>query len=377
MAGRPDVPEVETRSPFDQETALLAAKSLEPRSLLPARRRDPRPWPYRRMSPRPARVAAVLTITLLVVAGAVLVSGARLSRQDAGHVGIVRNGGPLDNRAIRQVLLPGQRVTWVGLFSQSPREYPSARIVHFYTITADPRRGDRREVDVAHFPTQDGVQVGLQATVFFHFVGESDLTLLRRFDQTFGNRRFPVAGSDKLLRPWDGEAGFGAVLDSMFRPVLDNNLRAVVGKFACAQLVASCSLIRRTSGPGPTRSSTNRNINEVETRLGQSLHHELTLTLGGDYFRNIHVRIARVTLPPSVQTEVDDVQRQFVAVNGAKASVESARYQAKRNDLLAKAYNESPALARIEQIKAAPKGSTIVLTSGGGKKNQPGINVGG
>jgi hypothetical protein len=221
------------------------------------------------------------------------------------------------------------------------------------------------------------VQVGLEATVFFHFVGERNIELLRRFDQTFGNRRFPVAGTAKMVRPWDGEAGFGALLDSTFRPVLDNDLRAVVGTFGCAQLVASCGLLRQAAGPAPSRSHTNRNIDKIETRLGQSLNHELTLTLGGDYFRDIHVRIARVTLPPAVQAEVDDVQRQFVAVNGARASVQSARYQAKRNDLLAKAYNASPALARIEQIKAAPKGSTIVLTGSGSKGQQPGINVGG
>src|SRR4051794_5368458 len=376
MATSHVAPEDEQVSLSDETMELLAPDLPEPRALGRAPR-DPRPWPYRRMRPRLARAAAMFTIAMLVVAGAVLVSGARLSRQDAGHVGIVRNGGPLDDRGIRQILMPGQRVSWIGLYSQSPREYPAARIVHFYTITGDARRGDRREVGGVHTPSRDGVQVGIEATVFFHFTGEHDIALLRRFDQTFGNRRFPVAGSDKLLRPWDGEAGFGALLDSMFRRILDNNLRGVVGKFQCAQLVASCSLIRRTAGPGPTRSSTNRNINQVETRLGQSLHNELTVTLGGDYFRNIHVRIARVALPASVQTEVDDVQRQFVAVNGAKAGVESARYQAKRNDLLAKAYNESPALARIEQIKAAPKGSTIVLTSGGGKKNQPGINVGG
>jgi regulator of protease activity HflC (stomatin/prohibitin superfamily) len=328
------------------------------------------------MGPRPARVAAVLTIGLLVAASAVLISGARLSRQDAGHVGVVRNGGPLDSRSIRQILMPGQRVSWIGLYSQAPREYPAARVVHFYTVTGDTRRGDRREIDVVHVPTRDGVQVGLEATVFFHFVGERDIGLLRRFDQTFGNRRFPVAGTDKLLRPWDGENGFAAMLDTTFRPVLDNDLRAVVGGFACADLVASCSLVRHTSGPGPTRSLANRNIDAVETRLGRSLSHELALTLGGDYFRDIHVRIARVTLPPSVQAEVDDVQRAYVAINGARASVRSARFQAKRNDLLAKAYNRSPALARIEQIRAAPKGSTIVLTSGGSKQ-QPGINVGG
>src|SRR3954465_2721358 len=230
MAGSPDAPEAETWPPFDQETALLPAEFPRPRSLLPARR-DPRPWPYRRMGPRPARVAAGLPIMLLVVAGAVLVSGTRLSRQDAGHVGIVRNGGPLDDRGIRQILMPGQRVTWIGLYSQAPREYPAARIVHFYTITGDTRRGDRREGDVVHVPTQEGVQVGLGATVFFHFVGERDIGLLRRFDQTFGNRRFPVAGTDKLLRPWDGEAGFAALLDTTFRPVLDNDVRAALGRF--------------------------------------------------------------------------------------------------------------------------------------------------
>jgi regulator of protease activity HflC (stomatin/prohibitin superfamily) len=377
MATSHVAPEEEQWSLSDESMELLAPDPPKHRALVRAPR-DPRPWPYRRMGPRPARAAAMFTIAMLVIAGAVLVSGARLSRQDAGHVGIVRNGGPLDDRGIRQILMPGQRVTWIGLYSQAPREYPAARIVHFYTITGDARRGDRREVDVVHIPTRDGVQVGIEATVFFHFTGERDIALLRRFDQTFGNRRFPVAGSDKMLRPWDGEAGFGALLDSTFRPVLDNNLRAVVGKFGCAQLIASCALLRHAAGPGPTKSHTNRNIDRVEVHLGDALNQELALTLGGNYFRDIHVRIARVTLPAAVQAEVDDVQRQFVAVNGARASVLSARYQAKRNNLLAEAYNTSPALARIEEIKAAPKGSTIVLTGTGGKgQQQPGINVGG
>jgi regulator of protease activity HflC (stomatin/prohibitin superfamily) len=376
MASSQAAPDAKQWSDPDEDTGHLPYDWGQDRRRRRAPR-DPRPWPYRRMGPRPARAAALLTIAVLVAAGVVLVSGARLSRQDAGHVGIVRNGGPLDNRGIRQILMPGQRVSWIGLYSQSPREYPASRIVHFYTITSDPRRGDRREVDVVQVPTKDGVRVGLEATVFFHFVGEHDIELLRRFDQTFGNRRFPVAGTDKLLRPWDGEAGFAALLDSTFRPVLDNDLRAAIGRFACADLVASCALVRHASGPGPTKSNANRNIDKVETRLGKLLKSGLALTLGGDYFRDIHVRIARVSLPPAVQSEVDDVQRQFVAVNGARASVESARYQAKRNDLLAKAYNASPALARIEQIKAAPKGSTIVLTGNSSKGQQPGINVGG
>lgn len=315
----------------------------------------------------------MVTIALLAVASAVLISGVRLAREDSGHVGVVRNGGPWNNRRIRQILMPSQGLTWAGLFSQSPREYPASKVVLFYTITSDPSRGDRRQVDVVTVPTQDGVQVGLEGTVFFHFMGESDVGLLKRFDQVFGTRRFPVAGTQRTLAPWEGDEGFAAMLDSTFRPVLDNNMRSEVGAFECADLVASCSLIKRVSGSTPTRADTNANIAKVEARISSSLSQDLERTLGGNYFRDIRVRIARVTLPENVQSEVNSVQRQYVAVNGARAAVKSARYQAQRNELLARAYNSSPALAKIDEIKAAPKGSTIVLSSG---SKQPGINVG-
>jgi regulator of protease activity HflC (stomatin/prohibitin superfamily) len=342
----------------------------------PPPRLDPRPWPLRRLPARGARVVALGLIAAMGVTSAVLVAGARVSRQDAGHVGVVRNGGPADNRAIRQILDPGQKLTWTGLFSQSPREYPASKVALFYTITSDPRRGTRREVDVVTVPSRDGVQVGLEGTVFFHFVGERDKDLLRRFDQTFGNRRFPVAGSDQTVRPWDSDEAFGTMLDATFRPVLDNDLRREVGRFACAELVASCSLVRRVGNVKADGGRTNANIAAVEGRLNASLTRDLTDTLGGDYFRDIRVRIARVTLPGNVQGAVNDVLAQYVQVSGAKALVRRAEYDAQRNAKLAKSYNLSPALARIEEIKAAPKGSTIVLSSGSGNK-QPGINVGG
>jgi regulator of protease activity HflC (stomatin/prohibitin superfamily) len=339
---------------------------------------DRRPWPFRRLPLRSARVAALATIAILAAASVVLVSGARVSRQDSGHVGIVRNGGPVDNRAIRQVLMPGQRVSWIGLFSQPPREYPASKVVLFYTITGDASRGNRREVDVVTVPTRDGVQVGVEGTVFFHFVGESDTALLRRFDQTFGTRKFPVAGTNDKLSPWDGDAGFAAMLDTTFRPILDNNLRAEVGAFDCAALIASCTLVHRvTTVSARQRSVAAANIAAVETRISNALGRELSATLGGDYFRAIRVRIGRVTLPEKVQTAVDEVQSQYVAINGARAEVRRARYDAKRNELRARAYNDSPALAQIDAIRAAPKGATIVLTGAGKGSKQPGINVGG
>jgi regulator of protease activity HflC (stomatin/prohibitin superfamily) len=368
----------------DLERRAETEATIAPRSedLLPEawRRhaRDPRPWPYRHLRPRWARGAALLTIALLGVASAVLIAGVRLAREDSGHVGVVRNGGPWNNRRIRQILKPSSGLTYAGLFSQSPREYPAAKVVLFYTITNDPKRGSRLGADFVQVPTRDGVQVGLEGTVFFRFMGETDVNLLKRFDQTFGTRKFPVAGTDRSRYPWEGpDEGFAAMLDSVFRPVLDNNLRAEVGGFECADLVASCSLIRRVSGSSPTRSDTSANIAKVEQRISQALNIDLARTLGGNYFRSIRVRIAKVTLPENVQGEVNSVQQQYVAVNGARAALKGARYQAQRNELLARAYNGSPALAKIDEIRAAPKGSTIVLTSSTGKGKQPGINVGG
>ena len=319
----------------------------------------------------------MLAIGVMAVTIIVLIAGVRVDRQDSGHVGVVRNGGALDNRAIRQILRPGQRMSWIGLFSQSPHEYPAAKIALYYTITSDARRGDRREVDVVNVPTQDGVLVGLEGTVFFKFTGERDLDLLRKFDQTFGMRSFPVVGEDRTIRPWEGDEGFAAVLDATFRPILDNDLRTEVGRFACAELVASCTLVKRVVAPADVQRNANVNIASVEQRLSQSLRSDLIETLGGDYFRDIHVRISRVTLPDDVQGAVNDVHSKYVAVSGARADVRRAGYEAARNELLAKSYNKSDALSRIEQIKAAPKGSTIVLNGGSSKDKQPGINVGG
>jgi regulator of protease activity HflC (stomatin/prohibitin superfamily) len=358
----------------EERAKMLLDEDRPPVDWLPEPPRDNRPWPLSRLPPSRARRIALLIIAIMIVTSGMLVAGVRVARQDAGHVGVVRNGGPLDDRGIRQILGPGSKLTWTGMFSQPPHEYPASKVVLFYTITSDARRGDRREVDVVTVPTQDGVQVGLEGTVFFKFVGEKDMSLLRRFDQTFGTRKFPLPGTKDTVYPWKGDDGFAALLDATFRPILDNDLRSEVGRFACAELVASCSMVRRVVSARLDARNTNTNIAAIEARLDASLRADLLRTFGGDYFRDVHVRISRVTLPGNVQTAVDNVQAQYVAVNGAKAQVRRAEFDAKRNLTLADSYNKSPALARIEEIRAAPKGSTIVLSSGTSK--QPGINVG-
>ena len=82
-----------------------------------------------------------------------------------------------------------------------------------------------------------------------------------------------------------------------------------------------------------------------------------------------------VRLPSGVQNVIDDVHSKYASVSGARAEVSRARYEDARNKILAKTYQQSPALARIHAIRSAPKGATIIINDGEGRA--PGLNLGG
>ena len=314
------------------------------------------------MRRRGLRRLATLVAALLCLAMIVAVSGVKVARGSAGTVGVVRNGGPLDARTIRQIIMPGQSITYTGFFSQSPHVYPASHVTLKYTVTSRQSTRPQPAVDTIVLPTKDGVQVGIDAAVFFRFIGDADIPALEQFDKGVGTRRYETSDGRRLY-PWQGDAGFSAMLDTLFRPVLENDLRKEVGQFPCAALVSSCSLVRRT---GASRmNAPGESIAKIEGRINDSLESDLEQALGTRYFLDIRFRVARVTLPKDVQRAVDDAQAEFAAVNSAQAELRQARYTARRNRLLGKTYNRSPGLASIEALKALPQGSTVILSPGG------------
>jgi hypothetical protein len=319
------------------------------------------------------RVRRAVTIALGIAGLGLLlfIAGARVVRQDIGHVGVIRNGGPFDNRSIRQILQPGSGVTWAGWFSQKPHEYPARSVVLLYTVTSDSARGHRPGIDVVTVPTSDGVQVGIEGTVYYHFVGEQNAALLRKFDKTFGTRTWSDNGVARY--PYDGDVGFQSAVENIFRPVLDNDLRREVGAFQCAEIVTACKLVRRISSLTKPRGS-NANMELIQSRIDKSLEEDLAGALGGRFFVDVHFRLARVTLPQPVQHAVDSVQAGSAQVQVARAQFRQGRYVARRNALLAKVYNESPALANINAIRAAPRQSTVIINTG--RRPQP-VLIGG
>jgi regulator of protease activity HflC (stomatin/prohibitin superfamily) len=313
------------------------------------------------MSEQKARRFATATLAVMAVLMLVAISAVKFARQPLGYVGVVRNGGPLDNRGVRQILEPGSRIQFIGLFSQAPHDYPSVRSLRTYAVTADPKRGSRPGVDVVSVPTRDGVQIGLEATVYLRFVGEADPEALKRFDSTVGTRRFPLPSGQELY-PWEGADGFAAMLDGVFRPVLDNDLRREVGGFDCAEIVASCGLVR------PSKRGDGTALRTIEGHIDSSLSRDLLSTIQQPYFRDLRFRLVRVTLPEPVQQAIDGAQAEYANISRDKARVRQARYQARRTRLLGRAYRENPALATIDAIRAAPQKSTVIVNAGNGSQ---------
>ncbi|POM27245.1 SPFH domain / Band 7 family protein [Actinomadura rubteroloni] len=308
-------------------------------------------------SPR-RRTSVVLAVLLAVVGIPVLTAlFGGYERTGGGEVAVVRNGGFFDNNRIRQVIDPGSGRTWIGLYSKV-HKYPAQQ--RFYTITSQASKGDESGVDVVTVPSSDGVNMGIEGTLYFTL--NLDHATLRSFDDKYGTRKFRGADGD-MHYAWNGDTGWSAWLDQIIRPVIDNALRSQVNSFRCAELVSSCALVQNASATVPVKGapaqSNNANINKVQTAINTSLAADLNSTLGGTFVTNIHFNLVRVELPARVQDAVDRAQAAFAQVSEAQAKVASARAEAAANKARQDGYNKCPTCARIEELKALPQGITV------------------
>jgi regulator of protease activity HflC (stomatin/prohibitin superfamily) len=321
------------------------------------------------MKTRMSRAPIAGAAALVAIVGLVVLIGFfhGLTKTNGGEVAVIRNGGPFDNHRTRQVIDPASGLTWIGWWSQV-HKYPAQQ--RFYTITANAGRGDRPGVDVVRTPTSDGVDVGIEGTLYFQLT--LDHRALRTFDDKFGTRKF--RGLDGVIRSaYDGDDGWSAFLDQIVRPVIDNDLREQINNFRCAELVSSCALVQNAGGRVSSlrARSNNGNIAKVQTAINSSLASDLSQTLGGQFFTNIRFNLVRITLPAKVQAAVDDAQAAFAQVTQAQARVESARADAQANAIRERGYRDCPACAQIDELKAIPP-SVQTFAPGAGFAVTPG-----
>lgn len=269
-----------------------------------------------------------------------------------GEVAVVRNGGVAAS-TIRMVVQPSSSLKWSGFYT-TKHKYPASQ--RFYTITSNPSGGDRPGVDVESVPTSDGVQVGLEATVYFTL--NTDPTVLSAFDTKYGNRTFRSFDGSQLYA-WDGTNGWSAFLDQIVRPVISNNFREQIGNFRCAELVSSCALVQNNgsvlnNAAALTDHKNNVNIAKVQEAVKNGLVSDINTTLGGSFLEGFQVNLVKVTLPGNLQSAVNSAQAAFAQVTEAQARVQSAKADAQANEERQKGYGLCPSCAVIDQLKAIP-----------------------
>jgi hypothetical protein len=305
---------------------------------------------------------------VIALVGSVVGLWVGFAKTDGGEVAVVRNGGWFDDNRIRQVIQPASGLTWVGMWSKVHR-YPAQQ--RYYTMTADPERGGRPGIDLARSPSGDGVEMGIEATMYFTL--NLDAQVLRTFDDKYGTRQFRY-GKDDLLYAWDGVDGWNAFFDGAVRPVIDNALRFQLSTATCAELVSSCALVQfGANGAVPASTPTvaaagaqnNANISKIEAALNETLAKDIERNLGGPFLQNIRFNLVRVTLPGPVQEAVTKAQAAFAAVSEAQARVAQAQAEAEANKKRQEGYNACPACAQIDMIKALPPGVTTYAPGSG------------
>jgi hypothetical protein len=319
---------------------------------------------YRRSMSVPIFVggAALVTAAALAVIGLL---GA-FTATDGGTISVIRNGGLLDNRAVRvvdgrpQIVPPGSSLTYTGMFS-SEHPYPAGQ--RNFVIAARPpvqptdveAPVDSREV--INVPSKDGVMIGVEGTFYFELT--RDPVVLAQFDDKFGTRTYP--GPDgEAYAAWDGDAGWSGFLNFTLGNLIQNDLRRELVQVSCADLVASCSLASNATAPVTIDLNavpTDR-IQQVQDAVNTQFARDVEATLGGPYFTNIKFVMSKAVLDDKVQGAITDAQAAFAAVTKAQAGKQAAQIEAETNAVRQQGYTTCPTCADIERLRALPPGLT-------------------
>jgi regulator of protease activity HflC (stomatin/prohibitin superfamily) len=302
-------------------------------------------------------VAVLIGLLLLCIIGIGWISA--FERTNGGEVAVIRNGGLFDNKKVRGYLPEASDRENIGLWSEA-HKYPSQQ--RFYKISSNADESDTGLVDQVRVPTSDGVNVGIEGTIYFKLNTEEKI--LTEFDNKFGTRKF--AGR----YPHEGDEGFAAWLNTILRPVIDNNLRKQIGEVDCSDLIPSCNLIQNQTleelknqdGQGE---QANQKIAEIEASVNEGLLEDIQSQLGGPYINDIRFTLAKAVPPARIQQSIDQTQAAFAQVSRAEAKRRQAELDAQANKIRQEGYQNCPACAQIDALKAIPKTITTFAPGSG------------
>ncbi|QQR52923.1 SPFH domain-containing protein [bacterium] len=320
------------------------------------------------------KVLGILTLLMLVFG----VTGffTAFEKPDAGTVIVVRNGGPFSARDVRTVIQPNSGLTWVGAMSKM---HPYSANQRFYTISPN---GDKGGIDIENTPTSDGVEVGVEGTIYLGL--NTDPAALISFDDKYGTRTYKITkanGEIEYKYAWQDEEAWQTFLNQIVRPVISGGLRQAIGEVKCVDLQASCALIQNSSlkeaieavdATAKTKpGQTNIQIAKIQDRINARLTADFNTQLGGPFITDVRFSLTRITLPPKIQDAITSAQTAFASVTEAQAKIATAEAEATANAAKQRGYETCPACAQIDMLKAIPPNVTTYAPGSGFAITQP------
>lgn len=333
-------------------------------------------------------VGIFVALAVVFIIGGIIGGLASINKTGPTTVSVVRNGGPFDTNSIRETRPPSSGNKISGLWS-SVHDYIAGNEQRYYKVSSDPSLGDQSGADFIKVPTKDGVLVEVDAQISFktdftneggvitpcdceNATGEDEYPfLVDKFDTNYGNRDFSskTGGNHKV---WDGNDGWNAFLDSIFRPVVENSFREQIGAVNCADLVSSCALVQSSSQEGVkfTAQDNRKNFAAIQTAVQEQIEEGVQSALGDEYLIGFKVQLTKVTLPKEVQGAIDSAQASFADIAKARAQNIQANYQAQANERIAKSLKASGDLVFLKAAEALSDNSSATIILG-----QPGTGL--
>jgi regulator of protease activity HflC (stomatin/prohibitin superfamily) len=253
---------------------------------------------------------------------------------DSGQVCVVREGGPFDGRAIKEVRQPGSGAKPIGAFNHQDCLPITER------DSNDVIPGDQL------YPTEDSVQVIADGQALYSLT--SDPAKIKKFYQGYGRRKW---GGEDIT----SDAGFLNFQKQRIAPVLTDALREVIGQYTCDSLNNLCKYVQNPDAAvkGDVEAKdTTQNLSAASDSITKAIKAKLKAAFGDDYFENIRYQNLKIRFEPEVQAQITKAQSLRTQAANAKLDAQRkvAEAEGEANTKVAQA--EGAKRAAIEQEKA-------------------------
>ncbi len=301
--------------------------------------------------PRPLTLLGGVLGAALILAGIISAGAYAISFKgtDSGTVCVVREGGPFDGRAIKEVRQPGEGPRAIGAFNKQD------------CLPTTERDSNDVLEEAPTFPTRDSVQVVADGQALFSLT--TDPAKIEEFYRKYGRRKW--AGEEVKT-----DQGWLNFLRQRWAPVLLDAQREVIGQYDCLALNNLCQYVQNAEAvrTGNVKELDNQqNLAKAQGAIAEAVKRKLNAAFGDDYFENVRYQNLRIRFETEVQAQITKAQslrtqaanarleadRRVAETKGAAdAKVAEAEGSRRAAFQQRKAYEANPTQRDIDKIRA-------------------------